>query len=68
METEIKGINDKIDSHTIDQKEDFKAINTKLDSLGAKLDTKYAGKWVEKLNIGILIAAIAGVTIFIIVN
>lgn len=62
METEIKGINEKLDNHTDQQRIDFKNLNKKLDNMVKQ----FAGKWVEKLTIASLVAMIAALVTLII--
>ena len=62
IETEVKNINKSIDKHISDQRKDFDTVFKKLDKMG----NQFAGKWVEKVSIGVLISIIAGIVIFII--
>ena len=57
IETEIKNINKSIDNHVKEQRIDFDAVFKKLDNLNGK----FAGKWVEKVSIGVLITVIASI-------
>lgn len=54
MEQKITDINGKLDNHIQEQREDFNKVFSKLDNL----NNKFAGKWVEKLSMGILLALI----------
>ena len=65
IETRTRDIDSKIDNHVHEQREDFDKVFQKLD----KLNTKFAGKWVEKVALGTLISLLAGMamTIFTIV-
>ena len=47
LETNIDNINDKLELHVVEQREDFKNIMEKLDSM----EGKFAGKWVEKVTL-----------------
>jgi len=51
-----------LDNHIAEQREDFNTVFKKLDALSGK----FAGKWVEKVTVGVLIAIITGLTLFII--
>ncbi len=64
METEMKGMTKKLDNHIVEQREDFKSVNKTLKDLGDKLDRKYAGKWVEKVTIGVVIIIIGTLVTF----
>jgi len=57
IETEIKGIKKSFDSHN----DDHKLIIKKLDSLKGD----FAGKWVEKVSIGSILALVTAFLVFI---
>ena len=68
LETKVDNLDHKLDEHTVDQKIDFKIMFDKIDALSIKLDcsdNRFAGKWVEKVSVGILITVIAGAVTFI---
>jgi hypothetical protein len=52
MEVEIKNVNEKLDKHCSEQRQDFDKVFNKLDNL----DGKFASKWVEKVAVGSLIS------------
>jgi len=62
IETEITNINKTLDNHIKDQRKDFDTVFDKIDNL----NKSFAGKWVEKVSVGILILTIAGVIMFVI--
>ncbi len=64
IETEIKGIKDSVKTHCDTQRIDFDKVFMKLDDM----QENFAGKWVEKVSIGILITAISGIILFLITN
>ena len=55
VETKMTSIEKKIDEHYKRQREDFNIVFDKLDNMSGK----FAGKWVEKIAIG-LIVSLAG--------
>jgi len=62
IETRMQGINDTLKDHVEEQREDFKKVLEKLDNL----DSKFAGKWVEKGIIVTICSVIAGITLLLI--
>lgn len=62
VETKLEDMCSKLDTHITDQRKDFDKVIAKIDTLG----TKFAGKWVEKVALGVLVAAIGGLIILII--
>jgi len=62
LEVKMKSIEKKLDDHVDEQRKDFDLLFTKLDAMNGK----FAGKWVEKITIGIGITVVAGLVIFII--
>lgn len=69
LETKVDNLDHKLDEHTCDQKADFKTMFDKIDALSIKLDcadSRFAGKWVEKISVGILVTVIAGAITFLI--
>jgi len=51
LEVKVQGLDDKIDKHIDEQREDFNKINSKIDKVYDKLDefhNVFASKWVEK--------------------
>ena len=61
IETEIKNINKNLDTQREEQNEKFETVFNKID----ELKKEFAGKWVEKVTVGTLIAVIAGIVLFI---
>jgi len=57
VETKLEGLADKLDDHAIEQREDFKKIFDKLDKLGES----FAGKWVEKIVLGLLVSIVLSI-------
>ena len=73
LDVEMKAITEKLDTHIENHRKDFKsmgekndALGDKIDDLSEKLDKKYAGKWVEKFNIGVMITAVGAIIIAVI--
>ena len=66
LENEVEAMTETLKNHVRDQKEVNKIIFKKLDALDTKLDNKYAGKWVEKAQIAVLISAVAAIVGFIV--
>jgi len=62
VEEKLDGFGKKLEDHVIEQRNDFNIVFKKLDALSGK----FAGKWVEKVTVGVLISIIAGLIIFII--
>ena len=61
METKVTDIDNKLDNHICEQRQDFDKVLSKLDDL----DKKFAGKWVEKVSIGLLISIFASIITYI---
>ena len=57
VETQMTDIKESIEEHKIEQRQDFDKVLEKLDSL----DGKFAGKWVEKIQIGIIVTVIGSI-------
>jgi len=62
IETNLKNISENLNNHVDEQRIDIKNILDKLDNL----NSKFAGKWVEKVSVGVLISVIGGIIIFVI--
>ena len=62
VETQIEGIETKIDAQTERSREDFQIVFKKIDGLGDKFRSRFAGKWVEKIVLGIIVALAVGIT------
>ena len=62
LKQKVTDLDDKLDTHVQDQREDFDKVFEKLDSLSGK----FAGKWVETFSIGVMISVAAGIIIFVI--
>lgn len=54
MEVKMQNIDERLEKHCKEQREDFIKLNKKID----RLDGKFANKWVEKVVIGMTIALI----------
>lgn len=63
VETRLTEMDKKFDTTIINQREDFRIVFKKLDDL----EKRYAGKWVEKVAIGAIIA-ILGTLVALIVS
>ena len=57
LETQVTDMKGSLDEHKLEQREDFDKLFTKIDAL----ETKFAGKWVEKIQIGIIITVISSI-------
>ncbi len=57
LETQVTGLQASIDEHKEEQREDFDKVFKKLDDL----DGRFAGKWVEKIQIGVVITIIGAI-------
>jgi predicted nucleic acid-binding Zn-ribbon protein len=68
IETEVNNIKTSINQHVKEQRSDFSVVFKKLDTLKENLESKFAGKWVEKISIGVLITTIASVIILLVSN
>ena len=64
LKQQVKDIDEKLDTHTKEQREDFKILFKKIDSM----HHKFAGKWVEKMIAGIIVGAIVGIIVLIASN
>jgi len=62
LKQKVTDLDDKIDIHITEQREDFNKVFEKLDALHGK----FAGKWVEKFSVGVMISVAAGIIIFVI--
>lgn len=62
LETQITDIKKDIATHTEHQRQDFEKLYKKLDTL----NDNFAGKWVEKVSVGVLITVIAGLLLYIV--
>lgn len=62
LETDVKSIKEDIIAHNEHQRQDFDKLYEKIDSLS----DSFAGKWVEKVTIGILISVFAGLLIYLV--
>lgn len=62
VETKIETIETKIDAQAKRNREDFQLVFEKVDSIGERFINRFAGKWVERIVIGIIIALSVGVT------
>jgi len=54
IETEIGNLKTGLEKHITEQREDFNKVFNKLDDL----HESFAGKWVEKVSIGLIIGII----------
>ena len=63
IESKFESICDNISKHRDEQRQDFRLVFKKLD----ELDKRFAGKWVEKVTVGVLIASIAGLAIALLI-
>ena len=66
MENQIDNMEKLNLKHAEDNDKGFEMVLKKLENLENNLDTKFAGKWVEKISVGILISVIGGVAIYLI--
>ncbi len=57
LEQFVKDIGKKLDTHVMEQRENFQIVFKKFD----KLDSSFAGKWVEKVVIGSIISVVGGI-------
>jgi len=62
VETKMEGIEVKIDAQAKRNREDFQLMFLKLDTLGEKFRLRFAGKWVERIVLGIIVALAVGIT------
>jgi len=62
MKQKLTGVDDKLDTHIIEQREDFERLFLKLD----ELNQTFAGKWVEKAAIDIIIGLGVGIITLVI--
>ena len=60
VETQVTELKTDLKQHSIDQREDFDKIFQKLD----EMQNSFAGKWVEKIVIGLIILIVGTVTVF----
>jgi len=61
IETNLDNIKDSLEIHVQDQKEDFNHIMNKLDNM----HNSFAGKWVEKVAIGSVLAILTAIVTFV---
>ena len=61
IETNVKNIDAKIDDHIDTQRKDFDRVFEMLENI----DNKYAGKWVEKVSIGLIASGTVALIVFI---
>ena len=59
VETKMEDISKKLDEHVLTQREDFQKVFKKLDDLHGS----FAGKWVEKVIVGIIITFMGGLRV-----
>jgi len=64
IETEMTGIKESLNTHITEQRDDFNRVFRKLESL----EKRYAGKWVEKISIGVLIMVSSSIILFLLQN
>jgi hypothetical protein len=57
METKIENVSKKMDEHCSEQRQDFDRVFNKLDTL----NNKFAGKWVEKIVVGLLVSIVLSI-------
>lgn len=57
IETHLEELKEKFDNHIEREDKRWDDLITKLD----QQDNKFAGKWVEKVQVGVLITVLAGV-------
>jgi tetrahydromethanopterin S-methyltransferase subunit G len=57
----INDLKESLNSHVMWESEKYNELHGRFDALDAKYDSKYAGKWVEKVAIGVGIAFAGGV-------
>ena len=62
LETQMTNIDKKIENHCTDNKEGFKAVLKKLD----EMENRFAGKWVEKVAIGVSIVLLGAILVAVI--
>jgi len=62
LKQKVTDLGDKVDNHIAEQRQDFDKVFEKLDDLHGK----FAGKWVEKFSIGVMISVATGIIIFVI--
>lgn len=58
VETKMENIEVKLDAQAKRNREDFQLVFDKIDGLRSR----FAGKWVEKLVLGIVVALAVGIT------
>ena len=58
IEERLKNTNEQLKTHCDEQREDFDKVFTKIDDLQEYMDNSFAGKWVEKITIGIIIVLV----------
>jgi len=60
VETQVTELKTDLKQHSIDQREDFDKVFRKLD----EMQNSFAGKWVEKIVIGLIILIVGTVTVY----
>ena len=58
IEERLKNTNKQLKTHCDEQREDFDKVFTKIDDLQEHMNKSFAGKWVEKITIGIIIVLV----------
>ena len=58
IEERLKNTNEQLKTHTEEQREDFDKVFSKIDDLQKDMHSSFAGKWVEKISIGIIIVIV----------
>jgi len=61
LETNIDNIKKKLDDHATEQRIDFANLMEKLDNM----QNSFAGKWVEKVILGLLITIISSIILLL---
>ena len=62
LETKVEAIQKQIELKHTEQRDDFKTVFKKLDNL----EGKFAGKWTEKILIGLLITLVVAIIIMVV--
>jgi len=58
IEERLKNTSEQLKNHTEEQREDFDKVFKKIDELQEHMNKSFAGKWVEKISIGIIIVIV----------
>jgi len=64
LEVEIVNVKEKLDEHCKSQRIDFDKVFQKLDNL----ENRFAGKWVEKVAVALVVGGLIALITFIIQN